>query len=83
MEGNSQIENLLLSDGWYGSVIFLIITLSGLLGGWASYYLNKSEEKSIKESLIFGVVASFIVPLFLNMISSNLLFEAQRKIDKI
>jgi len=83
LEANSQLENLLLSDGWYGSVIFLIITLSGLLGGWASYYLNKSEEKTIKESLIFGMVASFIVPLFLNMISSNLLFEAQKKLDKI
>ena len=90
MEGNSQIENLLLPDGWYALVIFLIIILSGLLGGFAAYYLNKAEGKSIKsegksiiKSLILGVVASFIVPLFLNMISSNLLIEAQRNIIKI
>jgi len=83
MEGNSQLENLLLSDGWYAAVILLIIVLSGLMGGLASYYLNESEQKSISKSFVLGVVASLIVPLFLNMISSNLLFEAQRQIDKI
>ena len=83
MEGNSQLENLLLSDGWYAAVILLIIVLSGLMGGLASYYLNESEKKSIAKSFVLGVVASLIVPLFLNMISSNLLFEAQRQIDKM
>jgi len=82
MEGNSQIEKL-FSDGGYAAIILLIMLLSGLIGGLASYYLNKSEEKTLLKSLILGVVASLIVPLFLNMISSNLLFEAQRQIDKI
>ncbi len=83
MEGNSQLENQLFSNDWYAAIILLIMLLSGLIGGLASYYLNKSEEKTLLNSLVLGVVASLIVPLFLNMISSNLLFEAQRQIDKI
>ena len=83
MEGNSQLEELLFSDGWYAVIIVLIMLVSGLIGGLASYYLNESEEISMLKSFVLGVVASLIVPLFLNMISSNLLFEAQRQIDKI
>jgi hypothetical protein len=57
--------------------------IAGSLGGWASYYLNESEGKSILKSFVLGVVASSIVPLFLNMISSNLLFEVRKQIEKV
>jgi len=80
---NSQLENLLFSDACYAVIIVLIILLSGLIGGLASYYLNESEEISMLKSFVLGVVASILVPLFLNMISINLLYEAQRQIDKI
>ena len=83
MGNNSQLENLLLPDIWYAVLIFLIIVFSGLLGGLAAYFLSESEEKSIRKSFVLGLVASFIVPVFLNMISSNLLSDAQRQIDKV
>jgi hypothetical protein len=60
--------------------IFLIILLSGALGGVLNYLGARGEEPKnagFWQSLLGGIVASFMVPLFLNMISSNLI-EAVR-----
>jgi DNA-binding MarR family transcriptional regulator len=48
----------------------------GSLGGLVNYYLARLEsphQSSPKESLVIGIAASFLVPLFLQMISSDLL----------
>ncbi len=51
-------------------ILILIMVSSGFIGGIVNYYL--SDEKKFGKSIIMGIVASFFVPLFLNMISSDL-----------
>jgi hypothetical protein len=57
-------------------MIFLVMLLSGTLGGVLNYLSAQGEEPKntgFWQSLLGGIVASFMVPLFLNMISSNLI----------
>jgi hypothetical protein len=62
-----------------------IIILFGGLGGIVNYfftYIPNNEEKSkwnsfeLAKSLVIGISASFLMPLFLNMISSDLIKES-------
>lgn len=56
--------------------IFLVMLLCGAFGGVLNYLSVQGEEpKNTRfwQSLLGGIVASFMVPLFLNMISSNLI----------
>jgi hypothetical protein len=51
------------------------MVLTGFLGGGLNYLSSGKEDAErppIWQSLVGGLVASFMVPLFLNMISSNL-----------
>lgn len=52
-----------------------IMTIGGLAGGWLNYLQLKKDDpdKSAWRSIVGGLVASFAVPVFLNMISSNLI----------
>jgi DNA-binding MarR family transcriptional regulator len=62
--------------GQYILVVIAIILASGSLGGLVNYYLARLEsphQLNLKESLVIGIAASFLVPLFLQMISSDLL----------
>ena len=61
-------------------VILLIIVFGGTLGGLISAFI--SEEDNVTRAfclrrVIIGLGAAFLVPLFLNMISSNLLEQAR------
>jgi DNA-binding transcriptional ArsR family regulator len=72
-------------DG-YMLVILLIMVAAGILGGVANYFLSERQlDSSRREGLkysILGIIAALTVPLFLNMISSNLLEAARtRPID--
>jgi hypothetical protein len=56
--------------------IILIIFLSGTFGGIVSYFLHDDgnfEKYKLLKDIIIGIGASILVPLFLNMISSNLI----------
>ncbi|TDO25754.1 YEATS-associated helix-containing protein [Sediminibacterium goheungense] len=62
------------------SIIILIIFLSGILGGLTNFFLAYDLQFSRKECLIFffktlllSLCASITVPLFLQIISNNLL----------
>lgn len=61
---------------------FLIVILmigAGLLGGITNYFRIDQEEKtrfSFSKNILMGLSASLLIPLFLNMISSNLLKES-------
>ncbi len=73
-----------LIEGWnYGFLILVIIIFAGIIGGLASYYLNESDDKSKIKSIVLGVAAAFIVPVLLNMISSNLLSDSQKRFDAL
>jgi DNA-binding MarR family transcriptional regulator/fluoride ion exporter CrcB/FEX len=80
MEMNSP---LILTAWMYAIVLLLIMLAAGVIGGIASYYLSESEDRSKTKSITLGIVAALIVPVFLNMISSNILIEAQKEIDKL
>lgn len=64
-------------------MIFGIMLLAGVLGGAANYFLAERQGEPGRHDWIkypvFGVVAAFTVPLFLNMISSTLLEGARTK----
>jgi hypothetical protein len=56
-------------------VLVSVIVAAGMLGGVLNYFLQRKDDpdgRSIGKSLTLGIGASFLVPLFLNMISSNL-----------
>jgi hypothetical protein len=63
-------------DG-YMLIVLVILVIAGLLGGIANYFLSDRLPELVRQDWakypLLGVVAALTVPLFLNMISSNLL----------
>lgn len=61
-------------------LIIIIMTIFGVLGGSTNYLLLKEKKNTtngtLLRSIFLGVTASFLVPLFLNMISSTLLQDS-------
>jgi hypothetical protein len=50
--------------------------VAGVLGGFVNYYLNYREGAAyvqLKKSVVVGVGASFVVPVFLSMVSSDVI----------
>ncbi len=58
---------------------FVMMLIVGLMGGWLSWLNADYDEEFCKRrlirNLITGVLATFMVPLFLQMIGSNLLTD--------
>ena len=69
-------------DG-YMLVILLIMIAAGILGGIANYFLSERQfdagRGDWRKYPVLGVLAALTVPLFLNMISSNLLEAARTR----
>ncbi len=67
----------------YMLMILLIMIAAGILGGVANYFLSDKQNEPGRHDwgkyLILGVIAALTVPLFLNMISSNLLEAARTR----
>lgn len=67
----------------YLLVVLLIVVAAGLLGGMANYFLSDRLPELVRRDWakypMLGVVAALTVPLFLNMISSNLLETARTR----
>ena len=71
-------EQTAISLPSYILILIGIIIFSGVLGGVANFHIVETSKKPIDRKsvwgyVVLGVVAAFTVPLFLNMISSNLL----------
>ena len=69
----------------YVWIVVGIIVFSGILGGTANFFIVETPKKSTDKKgvggyIVLGVVAAFTVPLFLNMISSNLLEIGQSNV---
>ena len=64
-------------------IVLLIMVVAGILGGLANYYLSERQGEAGSHErakyLTLGVIAALTVPLFLNMISSNLLEAARTR----
>ncbi len=70
----------------YMLLLLAVMVIAGILGGLANYFMSeKSGGSAAKEMIkyaLLGIVAALTVPLFLNMISSDLLAGAKsRPID--
>lgn len=65
-----------MSQWRFLTTLILVMVAAGTLGGILNYLLDRRDDpegSSIWRSVVSGIVASFLVPLFLNMISSNLM----------
>jgi DNA-binding MarR family transcriptional regulator len=63
-----------------------IMMFAGAFGGLVNYFIERRdspEKSSILRSLVVGVGASFLVPLFLNMISSDLMRQLDQDAGKL
>ena len=64
--------------------LVIIILIAGLLGGSVNYIIGKKDEAGFKtwaSRAIVGVTASFLMPLFLETISSDLVHSVLSKSD--
>ena len=59
-----------------------IMVISGILAGVTNYFFSENKNPRVLEAILgrclLGIAAAFTVPLFLNIISSNLLATAQK-----
>lgn len=76
------LEFATFSDGFMFLILGIMI-ISGILGGLVNFFLSEYHKPPVWKAVIgdclLGIVAALTVPLFLNMISSNLLTVAPRK----
>ena len=67
----------------YMLLLLVVMIVTGILGGLANYFMsvktgNASGKEMVKYALL-GIVAALTVPLFLYMISSDLLAAAKSR----
>lgn len=64
-------------------VLIIIIVLAGILGGIVNYFMNnisKTWDKyDLSKGVFLGIVASATVPLFLETVSSKLIYDSQQE----
>lgn len=86
LQGTLQITNGGITLDNYMLLLLIIMVVTGVLGGIANYFMtergNAFSARDLTKYSVLGVVAALTVPLFLNMISSDLLAVAKaRPID--
>ena len=87
LQKSLQVTSLSGSLDSYMLIVLLIMIAAGVLGGVANCFLSDRPQDSTPRDwgkyTILGVIAALTVPLFLNMISSNLLEAADRKSTRL
>jgi DNA-binding MarR family transcriptional regulator len=84
MDGQIAKETLELTSysGTFLILVLGIMVISGILAGLTSYFFDENQKSRVLQSIIgrclLGITAALTVPLFLNIISSNLLATAQK-----
>ena len=67
----------------YMLLLLGIMVITGILGGVANYFMSEKgagvSGKDLVRYAVLGIVAALTVPLFLNMISSDLLAGAKSR----
>ncbi|MEJ5210210.1 MAG: YEATS-associated helix-containing protein [Burkholderiales bacterium] len=86
LQGSLQMTAGSITLDGYLLLLFAIMLFTGLLGGLANYFLSVRAPgiaaRELLRYIVLGMVAALTVPLFLNMISSDLLAMARtRPID--
>jgi hypothetical protein len=63
-----------------------IMTGAGAFGGLVNYFMERRDDpgkSSLARSLVVGIGASYLVPLFLNMISSDLMRQLDQDAGRL
>lgn len=67
--------------------LIIIMIISGIFGGFARYMLDKERNKwrfeDVLKAIILAVFSVFLVPLFLNLISSDLCSQTHGDLSKL
>lgn len=83
LQKSLQVTALSNSLDGYMLIILLIMIVAGVLGGVANFFLSDRSGDSGRREwgkyIILGVISALTVPLFLNMLSSNLLEAARTR----
>ena len=83
LQKSMQVTGLVGGLDGYMLIILGIMLVAGILGGIANYFLSDRQgELSSRDGFKYatlGVIAALTVPLFLNMLSSNLLEAARTR----
>lgn len=83
LQKSMQVTGLVGGLDGYMLIILGIMVLAGILGGVANFFLSDRQGELVPRDWIkysiLGVIAALTVPLFLNMISSNLLEAARTR----
>lgn len=65
----------------FPKLLLWTMLLAGTLGGIGNYFISTKRDNhnvmDLLKFIVLGIIASFVVPLFLNMISSNIVELAQ------
>lgn len=83
MGGRTATEALDLTSysGTFLILVLGIMVISGILAGLTSYFFSEDRNSQVLQGILgrclLGIAATLTVPLFLNIISSNLLVTAQ------
>jgi len=70
----------------YNLQITLLMVGAGLLGGITNFFRIESDKKNLAAlfgNMLMGISAALLIPLFLNMISSNLIKESTSDNSKL
>ena len=84
MDGQMTKETVELTfySGTFLILVLGIMVISGILAGLTNYFLSENQKQRSLQAILgcclLGIAAAFTVPLFLNIISSNLLGTAQK-----
>ena len=84
MDGQMAKETLGLTyySGTFLILVLGIMVMSGILAGLTSYFFSENQKTRVLQAIfgrcLLGIAAALTVPLFLNIISSNLLATAQK-----
>ncbi len=84
MDGQMAKEALELTSysGTFLILVLGIMVISGILAGLTNYFFSENQKPQVLQAILgrclLGIAAALTVPLFLNIISSNLLPTAQK-----
>lgn len=83
LQQSMQVTGVVGGIDAYLFILLLIMLFCGLLGGLANYFMSDRQgeltRREATKYAVLGVIAALTVPLFLNMISSNLLEAARTR----
>jgi hypothetical protein len=83
--GGQMVKETLELTSYSGTFLILVLgimVISGILAGLTNHFFSENQNSRVLQAILgrclLGIAAALTVPLFLNIISSNLLATAQK-----